>query len=548
MKIILLDGYVDEPSCLGVPPFISPYIRYVAGAIADCGHDFVYLTIDEYRKNSPKTKTMRNAKMLIIIGGAIVPGRYLRGSPASVNEIHDIAENFEGTKILGGPIARYRYSGDRKAEKLKDRFDFAPEKDIDAFIHDLLTDNSINDRQRKEKEWQRWAQKGARVITQHPDFPMPLIIELESYRGCVRYFTDGCSFCTEPLFGEPNFRASMDIIDEVKVLHDLGAVNFRLGAQSCIFSYQTDELGSTETPKPEPENVEKLLSGIRNAAPNLEVLHTDNANPAVIAEHPKEAKKILKSLVKYCTSGNILALGMESADPKVIKENNLNATPKQVMKAVFMINEYGADRGENGMPRLLPGINFLGGLKGETKNTFEHNYQFLEEILKKGLLLRRINIRQVTSVRERFDTKTHHAQFKRFKRKVREDIDNKMLKMLVPRDTILRKIFIEKIKGNLSFGRQVGTYPLLVGIPYKIEVNRFIDVIITAYGQRSVTGIEHPMNVNKASLQALSCLPWVGNKRAARIARARPIHSKKDFLDAMDDEDVARNLLQYITF
>lgn len=548
MKIVLLDGYVDEPSCLGVPPFISPYVRYTAGAIKDSGHDFIYLTIDEYRKNSQKTKTMKNANLLIIIGGAIVPGKYLRGTPASINEIKKIAENFKGRKILGGPIARYGYSGNRKSENLRGLFDFMPEKDPDAFIYDLLAENETNDRQRNGKEWRKWAMKGSEVITQHPDFPMPLMVELESYRGCVRYFSGGCSFCIEPLFGEPMFRSLKDIIDEAGALGDAGAVNFRLGAQSCLFSYGAEELGRSETPKPEPEKIEKLLKGIRKAVPNLDVLHTDNANPAVIAEHPKEAAKILKTLVKYCTSGNVLALGMESADPKVIKDNNLNATSDQVMKAVKLINEFGAERGENGMPKLLPGINFLSGLKGETKKTFEHNFRFLKDILEKGLLLRRINIRQVAQVRARFDVKSHHSQFLRFKKKVREEIDNKMLRLLVPKNTILRRVFIEKIEGNLSYGRQVGTYPLLIGIPYKVEENTFLDTVITDHGFRSVTGIESPMNVNDASLRALSSLPYIGKKRAARIVRNRPFHSKGDFLRALDDENVARNLLSYVTF
>ncbi len=547
MKIVLLDGYVDEPSCLGVPPFISPYVRYTAGAIKDSGHDSIYLTIDEYRKNSPKTKAFKNSNLLIIIGGAIVPGKYLRGTPASINEIKKIAENFKGNKILGGPIARYGFSGDRKSENLRGLFDFMPEKDPDAFVYDLLKENSPVDRQRNQKEWRRWAIKGSEVITQHPDFPMPLIVELESFRGCVRYFTGGCSFCIEPLYGKPKFRPSKDIVDEVRVLGDEGAVNFRLGAQSCIFSYGT-ELGKSETPKPKPEKIEELLKGIRNAAPNLDVLHTDNANPAVIAEHPKEAKTILKALMKYCTSGNVLALGMESADPKVIKDNNLNATPEQVMKAVKLINQYGAERGENGMPKLLPGINFLSGLKGETKKTFEHNFRFLEDILEKELLLRRINIRQVAQVRASFDVKSHHSQFLRFKKKVREEIDNKMLRLLVPKNTILRKVLIEKIEGNLSYGRQIGTYPLLVGIPYKVEENTFLDIVVTDHGYRSITGIEYPMDVNKASLRALSCLPNIGNKRAARIARRRPFHSKGDFLRALDDENVGRDLLSYVTF
>jgi len=548
MNIILLDGYVDEPSCLGVPPFISPYVRYMAGSIKDSDNDFTYLTIDEYRKNSPKKKVLQKGGLLIIIGGAIVPGKYLRGTPASISEIKNIAEDFKGTKILGGPIARYGFSGDRKIGKLKDVFDFMPKKDPDAFVYDLLHDKIENDRWRSKKEWALWAVKGSSVISQHPDFPFPLICEIESYRGCVRYFTGGCSFCIEPIFGEPVSKTPKDVVEEVRALHDVGAVNFRLGAQSCIFSYQTEELGKSEAPKPNPEVIEKLLVGIRNTAPKLEVLHTDNANPAVIAQHEEEAKKILKSLVKYCTSGNVLALGMESADPKVIKANNLNATPKQVKKAIELINHYGAKRGGNGMPRLLPGINFLGGLKGETKETFDHNFRFLKEILDSGLFLRRINIRQVAPTRQKFDVKAYHSQFLKFKKKVKEEIDNKMLRMIVPPKTVLRRVLIEKIKGNVSFGRQVGTYPLLVGVPYQLENKSIIDIIITDYGYRSVTGIEYPMNINKASLNALSSLPNVGKKRAARISRARPFNLKEEFFRVLDDEDVARDLVTYITF
>ena len=47
MRIIILDAYVDEPSCLGVPPYISPYVRYLAGAVSDSGFDYTYITIDE---------------------------------------------------------------------------------------------------------------------------------------------------------------------------------------------------------------------------------------------------------------------------------------------------------------------------------------------------------------------------------------------------------------------------------------------------------------------------------------------------------------------
>ncbi len=547
MNVALIDCYVDEPSCLGVPPYISPYVRYTAGAVLDAGHDVSYLTIDEYR-NGKKVDLIRKAQLLVIIGGAIVPGRYLRGTPASVNEIMDIALNFRQIKILGGPVARFGFSGDRKAGMLRDVFDFVLERDVDAFVFDFLMGDEENDRLRTQEEWCTWSLKGASVIGQHPDFPFPLMVELETYRGCVRYFSGGCSFCVEPLFGEPAFRPPEHVVLEAKTLSKTGAVNLRLGAQSCIFSYQSEGMGSSETPRPNPAAVEALLKGIRKACPGLRVLHTDNANPAVIAEHEKESRDILISLVKFCTSGNVLALGMESADPKVIEANNLNATPEQVMAAVKLINEYGRERGDSGMPKLLPGLNILCGLAGETKNTYELNLKFLEEILDSSLLLRRINIRQVAPVRESFKVKTKHSDFVRFKKKVREGIDLPLLKRLVPEDTILRDVLVEKKDGNTSFGRQVGTYPLLIGIPYPIELNALVDVIITDHGYRSATGIQYPMNVNSASLQALSSLPSIGKKRAAQIARARPFDTKEGLVKSLDDKNVARNLLRYVSF
>ena len=50
---IILDGYVDEPACLGVPPYISPYIRTVAGMLITHGFTVRYFTIDQLR-NDPQ--------------------------------------------------------------------------------------------------------------------------------------------------------------------------------------------------------------------------------------------------------------------------------------------------------------------------------------------------------------------------------------------------------------------------------------------------------------------------------------------------------------
>jgi radical SAM superfamily enzyme with C-terminal helix-hairpin-helix motif len=106
---------------------------------------------------------------------------------------------------------------------------------------------------------------------------------METYRGCVRYVNGGCSFCVEPLKGRPVFREPEAIVAEARALRERGVVNFRLGSQTCIISYKA-ELDGTDCPRPNPDALEALLSGMSALSPN--VLHVDNANPAVMARHP----------------------------------------------------------------------------------------------------------------------------------------------------------------------------------------------------------------------------------------------------------------------
>ena len=61
---VILDGYVDEPACLGVPPYISPYIRTVAGALASRGFAVHYLTIDQLRNDPQRMQEMNRAGLL----------------------------------------------------------------------------------------------------------------------------------------------------------------------------------------------------------------------------------------------------------------------------------------------------------------------------------------------------------------------------------------------------------------------------------------------------------------------------------------------------
>ena len=102
MRVLIIDGYVDEPACLGVPPYMAPYPRYIAGALVEKGirnEDITYRTIDRIRTR----KEPMRFDLTIIIAGMTVPGKYLRAVPITLNEIRELS-HLEGTKIIGGPI------------------------------------------------------------------------------------------------------------------------------------------------------------------------------------------------------------------------------------------------------------------------------------------------------------------------------------------------------------------------------------------------------------------------------------------------------------
>lgn len=46
---VIIDCYTDEPSGLGVPPYLSVHSRYIAGALSSENIRYFYLTIDDLR-------------------------------------------------------------------------------------------------------------------------------------------------------------------------------------------------------------------------------------------------------------------------------------------------------------------------------------------------------------------------------------------------------------------------------------------------------------------------------------------------------------------
>ncbi len=227
--IALIDGYIDDPAALGVPPYISPMIRSIAGAALDAGADRVeYISIDMIRKH----RKLPDAAVSVVLSGNTVPGKYLRTMPMSLKELAEITPKLKGWKMISGSAAD---------SKEAEAFDFIIKKDPAASLYDGISGKEVLERYRTLEEWNRWMLLGADIVTQHQDFPEPLVAEIESYRGCHRYRSGGCSYCIEPLKGKPLMRSPKDILAEAQKLRDLGVRNIRVGGQTCIVSYGSED-------------------------------------------------------------------------------------------------------------------------------------------------------------------------------------------------------------------------------------------------------------------------------------------------------------------
>jgi radical SAM superfamily enzyme with C-terminal helix-hairpin-helix motif len=558
LSVTIVDGYVDEPAHFGVPPYISTYPRYTAGALVDAGVPeaaITYHTIDELREENTAWRDVDDADLMIYVGGMTVPGKYVGGTPAEPDEVRELAWTASGTSLMGGPV-RFGVGEENAGATEMDRddldFDFVAKGDIEAAAHDLVASGleGFGDRMRDNDEVSRWARKGAFVVEHHPNHPEYLIAEMETSRGCPYR----CSFCTEPLYGaDPSFRSPDLIVAEVEALADRGLRNFRIGRQADILAYG----GNGE--KPNPDALRDLYGGIREAVPNLGTLHLDNMNPITIVRWPELSREGIRIIAEHNTPGDTAAFGLESADPVVQEENNLNVSAEECFRAVRIVNEEGGWRpgerldapyddadGRTRLPKLLPGINLVHGLQGERRETFKHNKQFLERVSEAGLMLRRINIRQVMAFPGTDMSETgaeiahdHKKLFRQYKQEVREGIDNPMLQRVVPPGTVLPDVHLEYHENGTTFGRQLGTYSLLVGVPGKRELGRTIDVAVVDHGYRSVTGVPYPLDPNTASMDELTAIPGIGRGRAGDIVVDRPYESAAG-LAASADIDLSK--------
>ena len=156
MKVTILDGYIDEPSRLGVPPFISPYVRYVFGAVIAAGHEPEYMTIDHYRQGRRPA-----GEILFMISGALVPGKYLRTMPMSSRELANI--------ISESMVENYVWYSSKPGQTPPGAIHIW-DCDADAYAFDMFSQGRAGKRRRTAQEWSEWPIIGADMVKHHQDY------------------------------------------------------------------------------------------------------------------------------------------------------------------------------------------------------------------------------------------------------------------------------------------------------------------------------------------------------------------------------------------
>lgn len=514
-KLVIIDGYVDEPTVLGVPFFIATYPRYAAGAAKLAGiPEIIYLTIEQIRERNYR---LPDCDAAVLIAGNPVPGKYLGGMPIKAPEFEKISLTNEKIPVyVGGPAWREGLSFDLPNLSVV-------RGDIESFVHRLITTGKPVETTRTIEELNRFAAAGASIVEQHPRFP-DVMVEIETGRGCKR--REHCSFCVEGLYSVDH-REPGDIVAEMKELYRAGVRHFRLSKQADLFAY-----GSKMTewrkgfPKPEPEQVRRLYEGIRDALPDLETLHLDNVNPGTIANFPDESAEIIEIVSANDTEGDVAAMGLESADPDVAAANFLKASADEVFFAVKLMNDV-SGKTSAGVPKLLPGINLIRGLAGESRETFRLNYEFLKRILDTGLLLRRINIRQLkisgstpaagVKPPDRKEEMKLDAAFRKYREMIRSEIDEPMLKKIYPLGTVFHNVIVEQNRGDWSLARPIATYPIVINLPRIYPELTKLSAFVVGYRERSLVGLPFPFELSKASLAELRQLPGMPVKRAGDL-------------------------------
>jgi len=473
--VLLLDGYIDTPTELGVPPYISATVRYIAYVLDYYGLDYEYVPVCTWRRlaHSGELKSVFPAKqygIVIIVGGTTVPGRYLSAYPVDAKELKKIARYFRNnTKIAVGPLAVASDRGKKFVSGVStEDWDYVVWGDVEEFFFNFFrdltyyrpgfyeceTDFSILDKvlERANTDFTRL----------HPFYPH-VIAEIETARGCDK--RPSCIYCENSIKPRKvEFRSIESVRRELELLRG-GLAAIRFGKQANILAYGGEDVGKAVY-RPNPDAVSKLYEAAHDL--KFEVIHSDNANPLTFKLFPAEAVKALEAIATYNTPYDTLALGIEDVSEKVVKMCNLKVGKEDALKVVAMIQEHGKGK-------IYAGINVLLGLPFQTTESLNELLDFLKELTQ--YKVRRINIRQVQVVKGSVLARLVEAKrlkiaklkknvIHSFRERVRKEIDLVLIKKVFPAGTIFDAV-VEKETKEGSFARFLGSYPPVIFIPQK---------------------------------------------------------------------------------
>lgn len=480
---VILDCYTDEPSGYGVRPYLGTHQLHLSHALHAKGEPHYYLTIDDLRsqnkllssaladsdlstlnttKNSQcAIEILRDATTIYVIMGCFVEYDYFSCRPPKCDEVANYLRGLPAKKILFYVMGTLDgISPDYKKSQLSQLIDVVEHGNTYRLVmEERASGKNVDLINPNYPLLERISKVAPPVITQIKD---PIIAEIETGTGCN---TPTCRFCIEAERSpKVTYRTTFSILDQIQALYLGGVRHFRLGRQPNFFHYHQQDVSE----------MERLLAGIRERCPDIRTLHIDNVN--IINVITKQGRQIAKLVARYCTSGNVTPFGIESFDPTVRKATRVAGTVEQVLEAIRIINEVGAERGANGIPKLLPGVNLIYGLPGHNARTHELNLKALASILNCGLMTYRLYFRNMTAATGvSFGAGPEcDEEFKKAFEQISSDYVLPMQSRVYPTNTLMRDDFECIRKDGTSYARALGTCSIKLRIESDDNHDRFL--------------------------------------------------------------------------
>jgi radical SAM superfamily enzyme with C-terminal helix-hairpin-helix motif len=187
-------------------------------------------------------------------------------------------------------------------------------------------------------------------------------------------------------------------------------------------------------------------------------------------------------------------MGIESFDPAVIERNSLTCTPTILERAVATINEVGATTQVDGLPQLLPGLNLIYGLPGETHRTHHLNLAGLLSLYDAGYSCHRTNVRQLrvfpgTELADRADDTPRHDRFETWKDDITQLYEIPMKRRVYPVGVTLVGQSAFFVTQTGTWFRRLGSYPIqIIERNTTLSLNTPADLKVSDHAGRYIYG------------------------------------------------------------